>query len=57
VNWKIFTGARVSLYTTDAIDDSISGEFFNLVKLCFIQEGQVLSDGSIKIKISKARLQ
>ncbi len=56
VIWKIFTGAKRGLYNTNAYDDSISGEFFNLAKLCFIKEGQDLSDGSIKLKISKANL-
>jgi hypothetical protein len=56
VEWKIFTGATNSLYTTNPIDDSISGEFFNLVKLCFTKEGRSLTDGSIKHKISEARL-
>ena len=54
--WKIFTGAKKALYTTNPIDDSISGEFFNLVKLCFNKEGRNLTDGSIKHKISVAKL-
>ena len=56
MEWRIFTGATSSLYTTNPIDDSISGEFFNLVKLCFTKKGQNLTDGSIKHKISKAKL-
>jgi hypothetical protein len=53
--WKTFTGAKKGLYITNEYDDSISGEFFNLVKLCFYKEGQTFTDSTIKIKISEAK--
>jgi hypothetical protein len=56
VNWKMFTGAKRGLYNTNAYDESISGEFFSLVKLCFEKESQNFADNTIKDKIYTAKL-
>jgi len=35
--WKIFTGTTKSLYTDNEYNNPVSGEFFSLVKMCFLQ--------------------